>query len=163
MLARWAETTKNPEADQTVKACLLRADSRVDPDRLAKLVQVAVSGDENQPLIEWFLLAKGLHAYRTGRFADALMACRESRRRTGQVRDACQAITAVDLAIEAMALRGHGDAAAAQRSLAEARQLIDQKFPVLDADGWWYDLLAAHVLYREAEALVDGHKDEAKQ
>ncbi len=158
MLARWAETTTNYQADQTAKTCLLHADSRVDPDRLARLVQVAVSGDENQPWFEWFLLAKGLHAYRTGRFSEALASCQKSRRRDPQN----QQCIAADWVVEAMALHRQGEAVAARQSLGGAKRLIDEGFAVLDADWLWENSLAAHILYREAETLIEGQTVEPK-
>ena len=165
MLARWAETTENYQADQTAKTCLLLADSRVDPDRLAKLVQVAVSGDENQPWFEWFLHAKGLHAYRTGRFSEALASCQKSRRRAPSGTQAyiySQQLIAADWVVEAMALHRQGEAAAARQSLGEAKRLIDEGFALLDALTLWENSLTAHILYREAETLIEGQKVEPK-
>ena len=79
--ARWAETTNTIDAEQAAKTCLLRADSGVDPERLAGLVQVAVSGDDKRQYFEWSLLCKGLHACRTGKCEEALASCREADRR----------------------------------------------------------------------------------
>ncbi len=158
MLAHWADTTVDVDADRVAKTCLLLADSRVDPDRLAKLVAVAVSGGANQRYSEWFLLCKGLHDYRSGRYADAIAACRESRRRATPGPDETRHCTATSLAVESMAQKRLGDDAGAWQSLSEARRLIEDGFSILDRDGWWQDWLTAQVLCREAEALIEGPK-----
>lgn len=158
-LARWA-TTENPgAADQTLKTCLLLADGKHDPMQLARLAEVAVSGDPTNDWFEWYLFAKGLHDYRTGSYADALTVCRESRRRAPATKGNPQALTALNLAIEAMALHHSGDPDGGKRTLAEAKSLLDVHIPEIDGSGWWHDWLAGHLLYREATALIDGKKN----
>ena len=100
--ARWAESRNTIDAEQAAKTCLLRADSGVDPERLAGLVQVAVSGDDKRQYFEWSLLCKGLHAYRTGKCEEALEACREAARRAIEPLGAVNACSAAAGAVEAM-------------------------------------------------------------
>jgi tetratricopeptide (TPR) repeat protein len=157
VLARWGTTEDNSEADQTLKTCLFLAGSKHDPVQLARLAKVAVSGDQKQDWYEWFLFAKGLHDYRTGKYADALTTCRESRRRVPGTKGQPEALTVLNRAIEAMALHRSGDEAGAKRALAEAKPLLDHHVPGIDF-AWWHDWLAAHMLYREAEALIAAKK-----
>ncbi|HUY88876.1 MAG TPA: hypothetical protein VMV10_09095, partial [Pirellulales bacterium] len=58
-----------------------RAGGVPDPERLAPLVQTALSLDEKHELYQWALFSKALHDYRCGRFAEARTACRNGRER----------------------------------------------------------------------------------
>ncbi len=163
LIARFAGTTDNGEADRTLKPCCLLGPSLVgDLARLARLAEVAVAGDTAQPLYEWFLLSNGLYAYRAGRFEAAVTACRQARSqaRTGDV----DALASLTFAVEAMALHRSGDAEGARRSLAEATRLIDEKFLEFLGgdlgDGVWHDWLAAQVLHHEAQGLIARKKSE---
>jgi tetratricopeptide (TPR) repeat protein len=157
MMSQSAGTTSNMNAERTAKLCLYRADSGVNAGRLGRLVELGVSGDRNQWGFEFFIFCKGLHAYRAGQFADALTVCREARRLDGQRQAAKWGLGASSLAVEAMALHHLGDEAAALRSLREAKRRIDDGFSFVDTqDGWWGTWVEASLLYREAEALIDG-------
>jgi hypothetical protein len=61
-----------------------------------------------------------------------------------------------------MSLHHMGNAAAARQSLVEAKRLLDDRFSIPD-DRRWHDWLVAHILYREAETLIEGPSDEAKK
>jgi tetratricopeptide (TPR) repeat protein len=162
---RFAATKANFEADQPLKTCCLLGPGPVgDPARLARLAEVVVSGDPDQPWYEWFLLTKGLYEYRAGRFDAAVTACRKARSqaKAGDV----NALAAAVFAVEAMALHHSGHADGARRSLAEARKLIKEKLLVLyggDLGESWHDWLAAQLLYREAEALLGSKNEEPKK
>jgi hypothetical protein len=76
------------------------------------------------------------------------------------------ALAAAAFAVEALALHRSGDAEGARRSLAEAKKLIDEKFLVLYGGGLgeaWHDWLAAQLLYREAEALLENKQEQPKK
>lgn len=157
-LATWGQTTDIGDAERTAKLCRLRTDSAADAARTARLVQVSVSGDENQQRFEWVYLCKGLHAYRTGRFAEAVTACRHSRRLHDHRQAVESGLRASDLAVEAMALHRQGNTAAARRSLREARRLIDDRLSIGDLDARWNSWLEAEEFCHEAEALIAGPK-----
>jgi tetratricopeptide (TPR) repeat protein len=154
MLGRWASTENNSEADQTLKTIVLIPDSRGDAKQRARLAEAAVAGDPARDWYEWWLVAKALHDLRAGRYADALAACRASRQRAPQSKGEPQILTALDLAIEAMALQGAGKADEARRTLEQAKPLIDSHIPGIDGGDWWADWLAAHLLYREAVGRI---------
>ncbi len=164
LVDRVSGTSDNFEAERTLKACcLLGPDPVGDPSRLARLAQVAVSGDPSRPFFEWFDLAKALYEYRMGRFDAAVATSRANRTRIKATGGDDPAVAAV-IAVEAMALHRAGDAQAARRSLTEAQKLIDEKVPVHfggDVDG--HDWLAARRLCREAEALLESKTGEPKQ
>jgi hypothetical protein len=106
------------------------------------------------------MLGKGLHDYRTGKYAEALTTCRESRRRAAESKGHQQALASLNLAIEAMALYRSGDEVGARRALAEAKSNIEGQVIGIDSGGSAYDWLNAHMLYREAEGLIAGKKAE---
>jgi tetratricopeptide (TPR) repeat protein len=151
MLARWSSTQSNSEADQTLKAIILMPNARADAKQLARLATVAVSGDEKQSFYEWFLFGKGLHDFRTGKYADALAASRASRQRSG-----ADELRALNLVLEALAQEGAAENA--RRTLSEAKAMLDRHVPGID--GFSADWLFAHILYREAEGLIASKKSE---
>ena len=159
MLERWASTEKNSEAEQTLKMIVFLPDFKADAKQLARLAEIAVSGDKNMAWFEWYLFAKGLHDYRTGKYADALATCRESRRRAPESKFDPHTLETLNLTIEAMALHRSGDEAGAKRALAEAKSNIDvYVLPI--GGGWTHDWLSAHILYHEAEGFIAGKKSE---
>ena len=160
MLQRWASTENNGEADQTLKTIVLLPDFKADAKQLARVADVAVSGDKKVDWFEWYMFTKGLHDYRTGKYAKALTTCRESRRRAPESKGDRQALASNDLAIEAMALHRSGDEAGARRALAEAKSNVEAHLPGIDSSGSPLDWLMAHMLYREAERLIAGKKAE---
>ncbi len=166
LVDRFAGTKDNLEAERTLKTCCLLGPGPVgDTARLARLAEVAASGDRSQPAFVWFDLAKGLYEYRAGRFDAAVTTSRANRARIKAVGGADAAVAEV-IAVEAMALYRTGDAHGARRSLAEAKKLIDEKFRVrfgADLEEDWDHWLAAQLLYREAEALLVSKKEEPKQ
>ena len=73
LIDRFAETKDHLEAERTLKTCCLLQPGPVgDPARLARLSEVAGSGDRSQPAFVWFDLVKGLYEYRAGRFDAAV-------------------------------------------------------------------------------------------
>ena len=160
MLERWASTTKHNEADMTLKMIVLLPDFQGDAKQLARLAQVAASSGRNVDWFEWNIVAKALHQYRTGKYADAVATCRESRSLAPKSKGDVQNLTSLDLAIEAMALKRSGDEAGAKRALAEAKSIVESNVPGIDGGSWSYDWLTAHMLYREAEGLIAGKKAE---
>ena len=162
LLDRFAATSANIDADQTIKTCcLLGPDAVGDPARLERLAEVAVSGDPAQQWYEFFLLSKGMYEYRAGRFDAAVTSCRASRQRTNAESWYAEALAATAGAIEAMALGRSGDAAGARGSLAEAKKLIDGRLLVLSDDAFddsWINWLVAQSFYAEAKSLLAGKK-----
>ena len=159
MLERWASTENNGEAEQTLKTIALLPDSKVDAKQLARLAEIAVSGDKTMAWFEWYLIAKGLHDYRTGKYADALATCRESRRRAPENKFDPHTLETLNLTIEAMALHRSGDVAGAKRAMAEAKSNLEVQLPGIGG-GWTHDWLSANILYREAEGLIARKKSE---
>jgi len=158
MLERWGATDKTGDADMTLKMILLLPDHKVDAKQLAHLAEVVVSGDKDADWYDYFLFAKGLRDYRTGRYDDALAACRESRRRAPTTKGSAELQSALNFTVEALALHGKGDADESRGSLDQAGTLLKQHMPGIDDGAWWHDWLYAHILFREAEGLIQSKK-----
>ena len=63
-------------------------------------------------------------------------------------------------AIQAMARHQLGQIADARKSLADAMKLFDENWPLMNQGklgASWHNVLIAHLLTREAVALMDGH------
>jgi hypothetical protein len=160
MLDKWADTENNFKADQTLKLLLLRPDVKWDAQQLARLADVAVSGDKHADYFEYFMFAKGLHEYRTGKYADAIATCREIRRRAPKAQGDFEVLTGLTLIVEAMSVYRSGDKAGARRVLAEAKQHVDACVPGLGGADWTTDWVFTRMLYREADNLIAGKRDE---
>jgi formylglycine-generating enzyme required for sulfatase activity/tetratricopeptide (TPR) repeat protein/tRNA A-37 threonylcarbamoyl transferase component Bud32 len=160
MLDKWADTENNFKVDQTLKLLLLRPDVKWDAQQLARLADVAVSGDKHADYFEYFMFAKGLHEYRTGRYADAIATCREIRHRAPKAQGDVEVLTGLTLIVEAMSVYRSGDKAGARRVLAEAKPHVDACVPGLGGADWTTDWVYTHMLYREADNLIAGKRDE---
>jgi tetratricopeptide (TPR) repeat protein len=158
MLDRGSGSTDPDNAQRTVRTCLLRPDSGVDLDRLAGLVEVLTTHEPKGATEPWYGLARGLHAYRSGRLAESLAACRESRQQNDKHPAGPNlALTASIDVLEAMVFFRQGDTAGARKALGEARRLIDDGLPSQARNNWW-NWLAADLLAREAKALIESPK-----
>jgi thioredoxin-like negative regulator of GroEL len=167
LLTNWKDTDNIFFADQTAKACLLSAEAVIDPRKLSRLVQTALSAGPTHSEYKFFLLLRGFHAYRGGEFAEALAACQESRRYNQGPAENLQ-LTATDHAVEALAHHRLGHVDEASQSLAAAKRFVDERFESLvegDLGEDWPNWLIAQLICSEAEALVEGKsepRDEAE-
>jgi hypothetical protein len=106
-----------------------------------------------------FLLAKAMHAYRSGRWMEAVTACNEARK--ANVKPELPEFTAPMNALTAMAWWRLGEAEKARKALAAAKQAVDEKFRTsADLGDHWHDWLVARVLLREAQMALK-EKDDA--
>src|SRR5262249_52904726 len=138
----------------TLKTILLLPDAKVDAKALARLAEVAMSDDKNSPWLAWHMTGKGLHDYRTGKYADAVAAIRASRERLPKADGDLPCLMTWNLTVEARALHRADAAAGAKRALCEARSSPDAQVPGIEGTTFWSDWLALRILYREAERLM---------
>ena len=105
------------------------------------------------------MLAKGLHDYRTGKYADALATCRESRRRAPKSQEIPDfgELEPGHRGDGPPPVRGRGPR---KRALAEAKSNVEVFVPGIDGGGWSCDWLTARILYHEAEGLIAGKNAE---
>ncbi|HEV3341511.1 MAG TPA: protein kinase [Pirellulales bacterium] len=157
LVKRFGETNHPQTAECVAKACLLTPDAlnAVEAERLQKLAERAVAGQETEPLYRFCALCKGLADYRAGRHAEAV---------TWMQRFAPSADgwhwDATALAILAMAEQNLGEAEEAQAALAKATAIMTKMADPAKALPTGHDLgdvlvgLHARFLCREAEALL---------
>ena len=151
------QPTRTLRAKPTLKACLLGPSPVGDPTRLPRLVNVAVSGDKLQPVFVWYALARGMYEYRTGKFDAAVTTSRANREHINATGGPDPAIAMV-IAVRAFRCTAKAMPRAYRGSLAQAKKLIDEKFLVHlggEMNELWHDWLAAQLLYREAETLLE--------
>ena len=154
MLEQFGDMDRPAAAERLIKACLLLPDAlgTADADRVQKLALRVVSGTEHDRLYYWFVMSKGLAAYRAGRDEEAIRwMARFPHNADGVHFDATR------FAVVAMAHYRVGRPGEARTCLARAERILakmpdpakGQPLPVN-----WHDWLHAQVLYREAEALL---------
>jgi eukaryotic-like serine/threonine-protein kinase len=160
MLAQFGGTTNANVAEQAVKACFLHPASGVDLDVVVTLADTAVAPGRPARYPLWCEFAKSLAEYRQEHFAGAADWARKVLGSAGQLleRDASAYLV---LAMSQMRLQQEG---AARVTLGKAGDIFDGKIPTLDGGdlgGRWADVIAAHVLRREAKALVEDNSSSA--
>src|SRR5262249_15057626 len=69
LLGRFSQIDQPQLPERIATTCLLGSDGMVDPEKIQKLVERTLAGDENQR--SRALLLKALLEYRTGRYAEA--------------------------------------------------------------------------------------------
>jgi tetratricopeptide (TPR) repeat protein len=147
--------------DQAAKACLLVRDSVPELERAFQVVGQAVTVGKDHAWFSFLQMDHGLAQYRRGQHASAVDLMRQV---IGQPMNVGRpgAVWERDVAaysVLAMAHHQLRQADEARVALARASELAQTKLPQLgreDLEQDWVDWLIAHILLREAKALVDG-------
>jgi hypothetical protein len=157
MLDRFAATDDREAARQMCWACLIASPPVGDMDKLHQLLDVAdlALQDSHNPLSRQ---QRGMAAYRSGEWEEALKWCAESRQQLDQDESHLH-YRAQNLLVEAMALHELGKASDATATYDEAMKAIHSAFPHysdtdLD-DSRWLDWIAFELVRREAATLLD--------
>jgi hypothetical protein len=141
---------------------LLLPDAVPDFDRVQKLADRAVTGTEKHGSYRWFVFAKGLAEYRTGRPAEAV----KWLQRFGPNADGAH-IDATAFAVLAMAQHRLDQKEKARAALHSAQVIFAAKMPDPSAgrpfDGGWHEWLHCEILLRQAEALLSKETDAGNQ
>jgi eukaryotic-like serine/threonine-protein kinase len=151
-LAQFADTNDPTAAERVAKVCLLAPPPPGDLPRIIALADIAVTRGKDEEGYRYFLLARGLAAYRAGDWAAALDWCGRSREQRPEIGE----VVALNLLIEAMAHHQLGRAEPARAALADAAPLIDghrDEFPGAGrpvAQEW----LICEIVRKEAAALI---------
>jgi serine/threonine protein kinase/tetratricopeptide (TPR) repeat protein len=153
MLARFAATEDPDAARRTCWMCLMCDPPVGDVDTLVSLADRAVN-DANYASPQLARRERGLAAYRTGQWDDALKWCAESRGLTDR-----HDYTAQNLVIEAMSLHQLGKTSDAKATFDQAVAASQRAFPqpdaVLNQRGmFWLDWAMFELLRREAATLL---------
>jgi len=143
LLERFGDSKSPAVCERTGRACLLLASSEEELGHAATLVECAVAGGRSarESAYPYFRFAEGLARYRQGRFDDAIKIM------TG---DAARTMGPCPRIILAMSLHQKGRKEEASKALTDAIRSYDwSPTKATDHDAW-----IAHILRREAEALI---------
>ena len=154
MLARFGATTNAPVAERTAKASLLFPTEGPDLAAAVKLADMAVAVGEKAGLCDWQFV-KGLGEYRQGNFAGAVEWTTKTLARPSQ--DDTLGVQA--WMVLAMAHHRLNNREEAQDTFRKGKDLADAKLPKPgsgDLGPSWNTVLIAHILLREAQALIEG-------
>jgi serine/threonine protein kinase/tetratricopeptide (TPR) repeat protein len=154
-----------PFADRIVKiSLLLPADEKLlktlEPQAGATAQSITTNADANADifLAAWHSVSLALMEYRRGNFAGAADWCRQSLNYPEYIAPR----TATARIILAMADQKLGKVGDARSQLADAREIIENKFQSqLDlgtpVSGFWFDWVFARILLDEATKSIEGH------
>jgi WD40 repeat protein/serine/threonine protein kinase/tetratricopeptide (TPR) repeat protein len=159
MQERFGATEDPNIAERTGKTGLLLPGATEDRNKLAQLINLAVTKQPDHPDMPWFLMARGLAEYRAGRWADAAGWLEKSLADQPPVY-----VQASGRILLAMTQHRRGQTEAARATLAQAQRITATQVPTLDKSGGdWHDWLINDLLRREAEALLGGTAPASKK
>jgi Tetratricopeptide repeat len=151
-LAQFAGTDDPIAADRVAKACLLAPPPPEDLARIVALADLAVNRGKDHKYAPYFLMVRGMAAYRAGDWAAALDWCGRSRQRNSDI----QEMVALDLLFEAMAHQKLSQIQPARAAFAQAVELMKRYRPKdLDVSGPKKDWLFCDVVRKEVESLLE--------
>ena len=143
------------------KDCLFVPPPASDFSSIAKLVETAVAAGPNHQYWPYFQFVKGLAEYRQGRFASAAEWLQKVLGRSDDIYRTVQAQMTL-----AMAQYQLKQAEEARVTLAKGLELAEARFPKpgkASLDEQWHDWIIAHVLMREAKALIEGASGQTQE
>jgi eukaryotic-like serine/threonine-protein kinase len=151
--------TKDPNtAERMAKDCLLLPDAGADLSVASAWTATAVSLGKDSGDLPWFQFARSLAEYRQGHFAGAVDWAQKALSHAGD--DLNRDVEAY--LVLAMAQHRSQQVEQASVSFAKGVELVEKSLPKLESnnleDGW-LDWLIAHILLREAQALIEGKGD----
>jgi len=151
---QFAGTSDPTTAERMAKDCLIFPPPAGSVSDIAKMVDTAVAAGPGHKSWDYFQFVKGLAEYRAGHFADAIEWSQKVADQKGDPGRTAQAE-----AVLAMAQHQLKQTEAARASLAKAAEVAQTKLPAAGSGNFgesWNDWIIAHVLLREAQALIDG-------
>jgi tetratricopeptide (TPR) repeat protein len=155
ILQRFGKTDDVMDAERTAKVCSLTPLAVGDAGVVTALAEFAVKGTEGHDYYRYFSVARGLVAYRAGRYDEAL----DWLERIPPKADGTH-WDAMSLSILAMTNHRLGRPEEAVVALLDAKAIISAKMPDgstgsrFDASDW-HDWLHCQILFREAEKLLN--------
>jgi tetratricopeptide (TPR) repeat protein len=155
ILARAGSTKDREFYQQMAMDCLLLPPSGADLATVGHLAEVAVTAARVNQYLPWSQVTKGLAEYRQRRFAGAVEWAQKTLLGAGKVRERDVQAYAV-LAMAQHQLKHPDEARAA---LGKAVQITRTELPQLESGDLglsWLDWADAHILLREAKALIAG-------
>ena len=131
----------------------------IDLEVACRMADQAVTLGKTSPLVYYFQFVKGLAQYRAGQFASAVDWVGKSIGQPATVGESAPDWNrdAAAYAVMAMAQHQLQRSDAAHAALAKAADIVNTKLPKLESGALednWADWLIAHLLLREAQALI---------
>jgi serine/threonine-protein kinase len=161
ILGQFAATTNPVVAERMAKDCLFVSPPASDFPAIARMVETAVAAGPNHQYWPYFQFVKGLAEYRQGRFASAVDWLQPVLGQSGDVYRTVQAHMTL-----AMAQHQLNQTEQARATLAKGLEIAEARFPKhgkTGLDEQWHDWIIAHVLMREAKALIDGQPGQTQK
>jgi Flp pilus assembly protein TadD len=152
ILKHFADTTDPTVAERMAKDCLMIPPLAADLDAIRKMADTAAAAGSNHKLWRYFQFVKGLSEYRQGHYQNAVDWLQEVVAEQGYPHRRVQAHMVL-----AMAQHRLGQTEQARDSLANGIAIADAKLPKIEKGnlgGEWNDWIIAHVLIREAKAMI---------
>jgi serine/threonine protein kinase/tetratricopeptide (TPR) repeat protein len=157
MMASFRDSGEPNTLAQTAEACLLGAGEESCSEAARQLAEQAFKLGKDSYLKHYYEFVKGLAEYRAGRFASAIEWVGKS---AGQQNlTAGRKTDAEAYLIQAMAQHQLKRAEESRAALAKGEEMVNSKLLKLEnatLDEYWFDWLVAHILLREAQALIEG-------
>ena len=154
VLRQFAGTSNPVVAERMAKDCLFVPPPASDLSTIAKLVETAVAAGPNHQYWPYFQFVKGLAEYRQGHFAGAAERLQPLLAKNADAYRTVQAHMTL-----AMAQHQLDQLDQARVTLAKGLEIAEARFPKAgkaSLDEQWHDWIIAHVLMREAKALIEG-------
>jgi Flp pilus assembly protein TadD len=155
ILRQFAGPTNPVVAERMAKDCLFVPPPASDFTNITRMVNTAVAAGPSHQYWPYFQFVKGLAEYRQGRFASAAEWSQKALERTNDNYRTVQAHMTL-----AMAQHQLNQIEQARVTLAKGLELAEARFPKAGKGGLddqWHDWIIAHVLMREAKALIEGN------
>ncbi len=156
LVEAYSKTSSPGDAQQTALTCLLSPEALAPQETLKRLAQTGMGPDRPTWARGWSELTWALAHLRTGDPATAVKALKDVPKGS----PVHQAIAATVLALACHAQNQVGEA---RQALTSARQILEQRQQqfergLLYAGNEWHDWLRCRILFREAEARIEGKK-----
>ncbi len=156
MLILFSRTATPTIADRMAKACLILSVEGIDPAFVVSWSDTAVTVGRTNRYIAYFQCTKGLVEYRQGHFRNAVDCIRQAITSLSLLDDPCRVQA---YAVLAMAYYQLNEIAMSRDALTKAAGIVETQVPHLNSGDLgrnWSDVLVAHALLDEANALIEG-------
>ena len=159
MVTRFGAANDPGPLDKTAKVCLLSVEPGFDLETSCGLADRALTSGKDSVWLYYFQLVKGLAEYRAGHFASAVDWVSKSIGQPTTVGGPSTDWNRDSAAYAVLAIAQHQlkHLDEAHAALAKATDIVNTKLPSLQngpLDENWVDWLIAHILLREAKALI---------
>jgi eukaryotic-like serine/threonine-protein kinase len=154
ILHLFAGTSDRKLAERTAKECLIFPPAPADSLTISNLAEVAVAPGADEDFLQFFQFVKGLSEYRLGHFASAVDWLQRALK-SGRANPYCLAHA---FAVMAMAQYQLKQVDEARTALARCARMVEKDLPQFGSHHLgteWKDVVIAHVLFREAQGMIE--------